>query len=77
LLFNRPFAIIPISLVVIKDGIYENGVSYKVIKAFHLELSPSIKGWFKDTVDNTKFEGAIRLEYISTIYNIIRCNKPP
>jgi hypothetical protein len=77
LLLNRPFTIIPISLVTIKDRIYENGVSYKVIKAFYLELSPPVKGRFKDTIDNTKFEEAIRLEYISTIYNMIYCNKPP
>jgi hypothetical protein len=65
------------SLVTIKDRIYENGVSYKVIKASYLELSPPIEGRFKDTIDNTKFEGAIRLEYISIIYNMIRYNKPP
>jgi hypothetical protein len=65
------------SLVTIKDGIYENGVSYKIIKASYLELSPPIKGQFKDTIDNTKFEGAIRLEYISIIYNMIYYNKPP
>jgi hypothetical protein len=76
LLLNRPFTIIPISLVTIKDGIYENRVSYKVIKAFYLELSPFIEGRFKDTIDNTKFEEAIRLEYISTIYNMIYYNKP-
>ena len=76
MLLNRPFAIIPISLVTIKDGIYKNRVSYKVIKASYLELSPPIKGRFKDTIDNTKFKEAIRLEYISIIYNIIRCNKP-
>jgi hypothetical protein len=76
LLFNRPFTIIPISLVTIKDGIYENRVSYKIIKASYLELSPPIKGWFKNTIDNTKFERAIRLEYISIIYNIICYNKP-
>jgi hypothetical protein len=64
------------SLVTIKDRIYENGVFYKVIKASYLELSLSIKGRFKDTIDNMKFEGVIRLEYISAIYNIIRCNKP-
>jgi hypothetical protein len=77
LLFNRPFTIIPISLVTIKDKIYENRISYKVIKASYLELSPPIKGRFKNTIDNTKFEEAIHLEYISIIYNIIRCNKPP
>ena len=31
------------SLVTIKNEIYENEVSYKVIKASYLELSPSIK----------------------------------
>jgi hypothetical protein len=77
LLLNRPFTTIPISLVAIKDRIYENGVSYKVIKASYLELSPPIKGRFKDTTDNTKFEGAIRLKYIGIIYNMICCNKPP
>jgi hypothetical protein len=77
LLLNRPFTIILISLVTIKDRICENKVSYKVIKASYLELSPPIKGRFKNIIDNTKFEGAIRLEYISTIYNIIRYNKPP
>jgi hypothetical protein len=77
LLLNRPFTIIPISLVTIKDRIYENGVSYKVIKASYLELSPSIKGRFKDIIDNTKFKKAIYLEYISTIYNMIYYNKPP
>jgi hypothetical protein len=77
LLFNRPFAIIPINLVTIKDGIYENRVSYKVIKVSYLELSPPIEGRFKDTTDNTKFEGAIRLEYIGMIYNMIHYNKPP
>jgi hypothetical protein len=75
--FNRPFAIIPISLVTIENGIYENGVSYKVIKASYLELSPPIEGRFKDTTDDMKFEGAIRLEYIGAIYNMICCNKPP
>jgi hypothetical protein len=77
LLFNRPFTIILISLVTIKDEIYKNKVSYKVIKASYLELSPPIKGWFKDTTDNMKFEGAIYLKYISAIYNIIRSNKSP
>jgi hypothetical protein len=77
LLFNRPFTIILINLVTIKDRIYENGISYKVIKASYLELSPPIKGRFKDTIDNTKFEEVIRLEYISTIYNMIYYNKPP
>jgi hypothetical protein len=76
LLLNRPFTIIPISLVTIKDRIYENRVFYKVIKASYLELSPFIKGRFKNTIDNTKFEEAIRLKYISAIYNIIRYNKP-
>jgi hypothetical protein len=76
LLLNRPFTIILISLVTIKNGIYKNGISYKAIKAFYLELSLSIKGRFKDTINNTKFEEAIRLKYISTIYNIIRYNKP-
>jgi hypothetical protein len=76
LLLNRPFAIIPISLVTIKDRIYENRVFYKIIKAFYLELSSSIKGRFKDTIDNIKFKGAIYLKYISTIYNIICYNKP-
>ena len=76
MLFNRPFTIILISLVTIKDEIYKNRVFYKIIKAFYLELSPSIKGRFKDTADNTKFKGAIRLEYISAIYNIICYNKP-
>jgi hypothetical protein len=74
---NKPFTIILISLVTIKDRIYENGVFYKVIKASYLELSPSIKGRFKDIVDNMKFEGAICLKYISIIYNIICYNKPP
>ena len=77
MLLNRPFAIILISLVTIKDRIYENRVSYKVIKVSYLELSPPIKGRFKDTIDNTKFEEAIYLEYIGIIYNIIYCNKPP
>ena len=77
MLLNRPFTIILISLVTIKNGIYKNGVSYKVIKASYLELFPPIKGRFKDTADNTKFEGAIRLEYISIIYNMICYNKPP
>jgi hypothetical protein len=76
LLFNRPFTIIPISLVTIKDRIYKNRVSYKVIKASYLELSPPIKGWFKDTIDNIKFKEAIRLEYINIIYNINYYNKP-
>jgi hypothetical protein len=77
LLFNRPFAIIPINLVTIKDRIYENGVSYKIIKASYLELSSLIKSQFKDTINNTKFKEAIRLEYISIISNIISYNKPP
>jgi hypothetical protein len=77
LLFNRPFTIILISLVIIKDRIYKNKVFYKVIKAFYLELSPPIKNWFKNTINNTKFEKAIYLKYISIIYNIIRYNKPP
>jgi hypothetical protein len=77
LLLNRPFIIILISLVTIKNKIYENRVSYKVIKASYLELFPPIKGRFKNTIDNTKFEGAIYLEYINAIYNIIYYNKPP
>jgi hypothetical protein len=77
LLFNRPFTIILISLVTIKDEIYKNRVSYKVIKASYLELSFPIKGRFKNTIDNMKFKGAIRLKYISIIYNIIYYNKPP
>ena len=76
MLLNRPFAIIPINLITIKNRIYENGISYKVIKASYLELSPPIKGRFKDTIDNMKFKEAIRLEYISIIYNIIYYNKP-
>ena len=77
MLLNRPFTIILISLVTIKDKIYENGVFYKVIKASYLELSPSIKSRFKNITDNTKFKEAIYLEYISIIYNIIHYNKPP
>ena len=76
MLLNRPFTIILISLVIIKDKIYKNKVFYKVIKASYLELSPFIKSRFKNTIDNTKFEKAIYLEYISIIYNIIRYNKP-
>ena len=71
MLFNRPFTIILINLVTIKNRIYENGVFYKIIKASYLELSPPIKGRFKDIANNIKFEGAIYLEYISVIYNII------
>jgi hypothetical protein len=77
LLLNRPFTIVLISLVTIKNGICENGVSYKVIKASYLELSPPTKGRFKDTINNTKFKEAIYLKYINTIYNIICYNKPP
>ena len=76
MLLNRPFTIVPISLVTIKNKIYKNRVFYKVIKASYLELSLPIKGRFKDTIDNTKFEEAIRLKYISIIYNIIYYNKP-
>ena len=76
MLLNRPFIIILISLVTIKDRIYENGISYKVIKASYLELFLPIKGRFKDTIDNTKFEKAIYLEYIGIIYNMIYYNKP-
>jgi hypothetical protein len=74
---NRPFATIPMSLVAVEDGMCENGVSYEVIKASHLELSPPIEGRFKDTADDTKFEGAIRLEHVGAIYDMIRCDKPP
>ena len=77
MLLNRPFTIILISLVIIKNKIYENEVSYKIIKAFCLELSPLIKSRFKNTINNTKFEEAIYLKYISMIYNIIHYNKPP
>jgi hypothetical protein len=77
LLFNRPFTIVLISLVTIKDRIYENRVSYKVIKASYLELSSLTESRFKDIVNNTKFEEAIYLKYISMIYNIIHYNKPP
>jgi len=77
LLFNRSFTIVLISLVTIKDRIYENGIFYKVIKASYLELSPSIKGRFKNTINNTKFEGVIYLKYISTIYDMIYYNKSP
>ena len=76
MLLNRPFTIILISLVTIKDKIYENKVFYKVIKASYLELSSSTKSRFKNTINNIKFERAIYLEYISAIYNIIRYNKP-
>ena len=76
MLFNRPFTIVLISLVTIKDRIYKNRVSYKVIKASYLELSPLTKSRFKNIADNIKFKEAIYLEYISTIYNIIRYNKP-
>ena len=76
MLLNRPFTIILISLITIKDRIYENRVFYKVIKASYLELSPFIKGRFKNITDNIKFKEAIYLEYISAIYNIIRYNKP-
>jgi hypothetical protein len=76
LLLNRPFTIILISLVTIKDRIYENEVFYKVIKASYLELFPPTKSRFKNTIDNTKFKEAICLKYISIIYNIIRYNKP-
>jgi hypothetical protein len=77
LLFNRPFTIILISLVTIKNEIYKNEVFYKVIKASYLELSPFIKSRFKNTTNNIKFKEAIYLKYISVIYNIIRYNKPP
>ena len=77
MLLNRPFTIILISLVIIKNRIYKNKVFYKVIKAFYLELSPLIKGRFKNTINNTKFKEAIYLKYISIIYNIIHYNKPP
>jgi hypothetical protein len=77
LLFNRPFTIILINLVTIKNRIYKNRVSYKIIKASYLELSFPIKSRFKNTINNTKFEEAIRLEYISIIYNIIYYNKSP
>ena len=76
MLLNRSFIIILISLVTIKNRIYKNEISYKVIKASYLELSSLTKGRFKDTIDNTKFEEAICLKYISIIYNIIRYNKP-
>jgi hypothetical protein len=76
LLFNRPFTIILISLVTIKNKIYENKVFYKIIKAFYLKLSSIIKSRFKDIIDNTKFKEAIYLKYISIIYNIIYYNKP-
>ena len=64
------------SLVTIKDKIYENKVSYKVIKTSYLKLSSLIKGRFKNTINNIKFKKAIYLEYISIIYNIIYYNKP-
>jgi hypothetical protein len=76
LLLNRPFTIILINLVIIKNKIYKNEVSYKVIKASYLELFSLNKDEFKDTIDNTKFKEAIYLEYISIIYNIIYYNKP-
>ena len=76
MLLNRPFTIVLISLVTIKNRIYKNEVFYKIIKASYLELSSFIKGRFKNITDNTKFEEAIYLKYISTIYNIIRYNKP-
>jgi hypothetical protein len=76
LLLNRPFTIISISLVTIKNEIYENKVSYKVIKASYLELSLLIKSRFKNIINNMKFKEAIYLEYISIIYNIIYYNKP-
>jgi hypothetical protein len=71
LLFNRPFTIISISLIIIKNRIYENRIFYKVIKASYLELSSSIKGRFKNTINNIKFKEAIYLKYINIIYNII------
>jgi hypothetical protein len=77
LLFNKPFTIILISLVTIKDRIYKDEIFYKVIKASYLELSFFIKGRFKNIINNTKFKEAIYLKYISIIYNIIRYNKPP
>jgi hypothetical protein len=73
---NRPFAIIPMSLVTIENGMCENGVSYEVIKVSYLELSPPAEGRFKDTADDTKFEGAIRLEHVSAIYDMIYYDKP-
>jgi len=63
------------SLVTIDNGISEVGVSIEELRISYLNFKPPLYEWFKGTKDNAKYPGTIRLEYISTIYDIVRGDK--
>jgi len=50
-------------------------VSLEELRISHLNFEPPLYRRFKGTKDNTKYPGTIRLEYINTIYDIVRGDK--
>jgi hypothetical protein len=65
------------SLVTIKDRESKVGVLLEELRISYLDFKPPLYRRFKGTKDNVKYPGTIRLEYISTIYDIVRGNKSP
>jgi hypothetical protein len=65
------------SLVTIKDGESEVGVSLEELRISHLDFELPLYKRFKGTKDNAKYPGTIRLEYISAIYDMIQGDKSP
>jgi len=59
------------SLVTIKDKEGEVRVLLEELRISYLDFEPPLYRRFKSTKDNTKYLGTIRLEYISTIYDIV------
>jgi hypothetical protein len=53
------------------------GVLLEELRISHLDFKPPLYERFKGTKDNTKYPGTIRLEHISTIYDIVRGDKSP
>jgi hypothetical protein len=51
------------------------GVLLEELRISHLDFEPPLYGRFKGTKDNAKYPGTIRLEYISTIYDMVRGDK--
>jgi len=53
------------------------GVSLEELRISHLNFESPLYRRFKGTKDNMKYPGIIRLEYINTIYDIVRGDKVP
>jgi hypothetical protein len=51
------------------------GVLLEELRISHLDFEPPLRRRFKGTKDNTKYLGTIRLEHISTIYDIVQGDK--